>query len=246
MAYYGFSYNAVTGATMGLTLQGWRYSLLPPASPQYTQLGYSDGALFQRNPLGRREIVLETFYVATTYTGMATTERALAAYLRFDTPKQLILLEETTKYYNCIVTDIRSEVNWPMVSHAITFTCYDPYAYETTTSTDTVTAGAASKVITNSGTAICPVKVDWTETSSTAKNYSLAIGGKTVSMSYTSTSSAVMSLDTAYGTFTKNGTAYMSGLAVTSQWILLPVGANTLTVGGTMPALTLTWRKRYL
>lgn len=166
--------------------------------------------------------------------------RALALWAESSAPKRLIADELPDRFFLAQLESIGA----PDLADAfpeveLTFFCADPYGYALEEST-----GAVGAAVTNSGdVAVKPVI-----TFAAANNYtgaSWSCGGRTISLlSYPIQAGHTIVIDCAAGVITDNGAsdAIMQALSLTSDWLELAPGSNTITG----PGGTVKWRTTWL
>ncbi len=124
----------------------------PPISLITTAIAGRPGSYYFGQNLGEKTIEVPIIFSSSTKADLPDVKRALVDWLFYDEPKQLILPEETDKYYMAKVsgdTDLEQMMNtgWG----TITFICPDPFAYGTTETTSNFVPGNSLTVTNNGG-----------------------------------------------------------------------------------------------
>jgi len=241
----GFKFNGVHSDTYGLKVKNYQKPILPPVSVSFYDVPYTAGGYQFNHKLQTKDIVVSVYFQETSDANFEAKVRQLASWLYSITPKQLILDEEPSKYYNVILNgESGLEQLLYMGSAELTFTCSDPFAYKTTQDTTTWATGTNTNTISNDGTDTFPVLsfTAWA-TAITLKNTTT---GKLLSLSGL-TVGDVLSVDNSRGIITKNSKQTNANLSMDSEFFPLVSGNNQLDCGATTHnTITINYRKRYL
>jgi predicted phage tail component-like protein len=130
----------------------------------------------------------------------------------------------------------------------ITFTCFDPNAYDNTETTSPHTIDADPKTFNEVVGGTAETKPVYTLTAGdtiTAITITNATTGEEFEITVAMVDTDVLVINTATGVVTLNGTEVMTGAPVTSQFPKLLPGTNAFTVTGFSGAMVTVYPKRY-
>ena len=191
------------------------------------------------------ELILKGYMDCDSYDDLTTKIENLAAFLHGDSDKKLISSKQTDRYWNVQYLDyevIEQKDDYAFVN--LTFTCHDPFAYDTTATTDsqTITTSGTTYVVANSGhTYAFPVITITFNANQThvyfANNSIVDDVSNRFDISKAFSSGDVLEVDCKNGTIKLNGAANYAGFgeggSELAEWIMLAAGNNELEVGST-------------
>lgn len=102
-----------------------------------------------------RPVTLKGYIEGTSFANLLTRIENLAAFLYSDSDQQLIISDQTDRYYNAQYLDyyeVKKKDTYALID--LIFTCNDPFAYDTTPDTDSqsnITVNDTTYNVTNSG-----------------------------------------------------------------------------------------------
>lgn len=193
-----------------------------------TDRAIAPGAYFVRSRDGTRTVQI-TFALLTMDRDTRQAQLdALISWARTDAPAQLLLAGHPGRYLNAICTGFPepSLRQWWESKLRFTFTCYDPYWYET--AEHTVACGTA---FTPGGNAAPSVRIART-LSAAASNQTYSNGSQSMVFSTIPAGSLVIDLDAQ--TAAVGSTSILQYLGRTSRFIKPTTGAQTITGTGTV------------
>ncbi len=247
------SYIDIFGTLKDASFGGWNlsffdyyiYDVVKPLMPK------QDMTLFDRPGRPGREMISKKFteyylilkgYIKTTdYSTLKARIAALSAYLYFDTDQQLIISDENDRYWNCQYLDyeeVGERDDYTLIN--LVFTCTNPFAYDTTASTDTqagITTDDTTFNITNGGHyyAYPVITITFNQAQTHIYYQNNNIPGNRFDVTRTFVANDVLEIDCWNGTVKLNGSAdytgFGSGGLSKAEWIMLAVGSNELQVG---------------
>lgn len=133
-----FTFNTVTSTTMGLTVIDILKPIMPPQKVTNIDIPMQSGSVQSSKKFTQNEIVVKCLLKGTSYADLITKLKALAGYLYSDDDKVLSFDDETDRYYNAQHTDtVIGKRTYMYAFLDLVFTCNDPFAYDTTPTTDT-------------------------------------------------------------------------------------------------------------
>lgn len=245
-----FSWDGTNVSTKGFTVHNVikdvlatqnRFSFNPPDR---------DGIIEVRKKFPARIIRAEGRLTGTSYSNLkATIAPAFSSFLYKDSDVALIFSDETDRYFNAQVDKItvtRAEsIFWLM---NIDFICSDPFAYDTTATTDSqsITVNDTTYNISNAGHYY--VYPTFTITFGEAMTHiyieNNTISGNRLDISNTFANADVLVINCKTGVITLNGTTTYTGVGDggegSAEFIALATGTNQLQVGTDDATITAT------
>lgn len=262
----GFTYAGHHSDEYSVLLVKTTHSLLPPSTARTLQTPRRPGAWYIRSDLGPRQIQCDVAVLGDDYSDVRSKVRAMAGWLSsVQGPQPLVFDTEPEVTYYAVLDDTMNTQQGTQVDQkagyarmTLTFLCPDPFAYgqEVTVdlSVNTVFLFPAF-----------PADMSWTPLSPTMTAQAdpvFTATFKTASSDYTITRQEdgssihvihnfavgdVLVVDCAKRLVTINGASAMPSLDITSTWIALQPGQNTITASPQSAAdLTVSYTPRWL
>lgn len=223
-----FTYKGTTASSYGVFLNSLEWYKKPKRRADELSINGKDGATVVDNAYGALSLRCRITLTATTYMSEVLAWLTGSGVLSFS--------EDSGKYRNVyILDDVAFKRDGAVWTASFDFFCADPYRYVASESTSTKSSFPAS--YTNAGTVIA--KPLWKVTGT--GTVSFTSGGKTMALVL---DTAYVYVDTDsrevyYSTTLKNRIA-------SGDFPELAVGANTISITGTITEIVITPRTRYL
>lgn len=236
-----FSFNAIDSSSFDLVCKSVKRPLLPAVKTNRVELLGASGVYdFGDHEYSLRLITMRITYIGTSYEELRTRARDISAWLSTSSWSQLIINDETDKYYLAKVTsDIDLESLWLLGTAEITFDC-QPFAYSVTESSFTFSdiTGAGDYEFENLGTrtinfkspqgskSLITITGSWT-------TLGLAMNGNTLTYA-TSGTTSVLEIDNIEMEITQDDVNVFDNLTGDiDEFLDIISGDNILTITGT-------------
>lgn len=230
-----------------------------PPQKQYTfDPPGRDGIIQVRKKFEPRPITIQGYIEGTSHTTLISRIQDLASFLYEDSDVQLILSNESDRYYNAQYLDyveVKRRKDYALLD--LIFECNDPFAYDTTASTDSeagITTNDHTYTETNNGHYYAYPTVTFTFNQAQEHVYiqNNNISGNRFDISKPFATNDSLVIDCKDGTIKLNGTTSPAGFGDdgSAEWLVLRAGSNQLQVGSTDASIDvdcdLSYEKVYL
>lgn len=241
---HGSLFDASFGGTNLSTKDFYIYDIQKPHIPKQQvntiNIPKKNGLYVASKKFTGNELILKGYMDCDSYDDLTTKIENLAAFLHGDSDKKLISSKQTDRYWNVQYLDyevIEQKDDYAFVN--LTFTCHDPFAYDTTatTSDETITTSGTTYVVANAGHTYAFPEITFTFNQSQSHVYfaNNAITDNRFNISKSYAASDVLVVDCKNGTIKLNGVSSPAGFGDggdgLAEWIMLAVGNNELEVG---------------
>jgi predicted phage tail component-like protein len=149
-----FTFNGTSAASLGFTLTNIKKPILPPQKEITIDIPKYPGFISSSKKFTHNRIEVEGLLIGSGPTDLVTKLKAFAAFLYYDTDKQLIFDDESDRYYLAQHIDtVVTSRKYRFCELSLIFNCNDPFAYATSADTDNqeITVSGTQYAITNSG-----------------------------------------------------------------------------------------------
>lgn len=254
-----FSFNGTTALSKGFTLIDIKKPILPPQKETVIDIPKFHGAVSSSKKFMPLNIEVDGILIGSSESDLTTKLKAFAAYLYYDTDKQLIFDDESDRYYMAQhINTVVASRTYRFCNLSLSFGCNDPFAYATTADTDnqTIVADDTSYTITNSGDYITYPTITFffnqVQTHIYISNGAITDNRMDISKAFSMSDELV--IDCKNLTIKLNGSNSPAGLGMggseLAEFIMLDVGSNSITVGTDDASIdvdvTFSFRKTYL
>ncbi len=234
---------------MGLVLLDVAKPILSPQKDISIDIPGYPGSVRSSKKFIDNNITVNCLIAASSYSDLLTKLKALSAYLYSDDDKVLSFDDESDRYYNAQhINTVIGKRNCNLYYIDLVFTCNDPFAYDTTATSDnqTITVNSTTKVIANAGQyyafPIVTITFVQTQTHIYIENDNIADNRFDISKAFNI--SDVLIIDCKNKTIKLNGIADYSGFGDggegLAEWLMLAAGNNSITTGTTDATINVT------
>lgn len=239
------TFNSVTSTTMGFTVIEVQKPLIAPVEQTVINIPKYRGTYQSNRKFSTNEITVRGYVIGTSYADLVTKLKALSGYLYSETDETLSFDDESDRAYQAQhVETVITHKTYRVCYLDLIFTCHDPFAYDTTATTDsqTITSSGTTYVVANAGhTYAFPVIT----ITFNADQQHVYVANNTIvddvanrfDISKAFSSGDVLVVDCKNGTIKLNGAnspaGFGDGGSELAEWIMLAVGSNELEVGTT-------------
>lgn len=248
-----FTFDSVASTTVtGLVVRDVKRPLLPTDRSTFVEIPGRDGSWLFEDAAGDRELTLICAIAAGDDAGRRTSLRALAALIYKTGRRNLVLSDESDRYWLGKFVDAGDfdEVRGYAGDFDLRFRA-DPFAYSTSTSTQVLgptTTEPYSTTFNVTTDADTPYVVDVAPTADITGGFTLTVNGDALTYGTTLASGSTVQISSVANTVKLNGALAMS--TVSGTFGKLVNGVNSITFdrssGTASTTLTFSWRRRYL
>jgi len=212
--------------------------IMPPQTQYTLDPPGKSGVIQVRKKFEPRPVTIQGYMEATSHANLIARIQDLASFLYEDSDVELILSNESDRYYNAQYLDyveVKRRKDYVLLD--LVFECNDPFAYDTTPDTDTQSnaTDGATFVITNDGHYYVYPTFTFTfnqsQTHISLQNNNITDNRFDISKSFESGDE--LEINCKDGTIKLNGSNSPAGFGDggTAEWVILKKGANELQIG---------------
>ena len=240
-----FSLDGINASTKNFETHNIYIPPLPEIEEAKISIPKIQGEIETNEKFLRKPIRIKGTLRGTSYSNLLSNIATFSAYLRGSLPKEFIRYGLTDRYYLIKCKSIPvPEIDVNFATYEFTLNCADPFAYDTTATTDsqTITTSGTTYIVANAGhTYAFPVITITFNANQThvyfANNSIVDDVSNRFDISKAFSSGDVLEVDCKNGTIKLNGAASYAGFgeggSELAEWIMLAAGNNELEVGST-------------
>jgi len=240
-----FSLDGINASTKNFETHNIYIPPLPEIEEAKISIPKIQGEIETNEKFLRKPIRIKGTLRGTSYSNLLSNIATFSAYLRGSLPKEFIRYGLTDRYYLVKCKSIPvPEIDVNFATYEFTLNCADPFAYDTTATTDsqTITTSGTTYIVANGGhTYAFPVITITFNQAQThiyiANNTIVDSVANRFDISRAFSSGDELEIDCKNGTIKLNGSASYAGFgeggSELAEWIMLATGNNELEVGST-------------